>query len=157
MSNNFRRVPEEEINRIDTLYARVSSNDQKSNLYNQVERLKALHPHAVVYYDLRSRLKFNRKRFSELLDKMENNGINNIYITHKDRLARFGFDLIKTICTMHNTKIIETDGEEILSTNEELTRDLISIITAFSAGLYGLRSQKMKNILEAVIACGKGR
>ena len=51
---------------------------------------------------------------------------------------------------MHNTKIIETDGEEILSANEELTRDLISIITLFSARLYGLRSHKMKDILKAV-------
>ena len=100
LSNNFRRVPEEEINRIlgiknnriDAIYARVSSNDQKSDLYNQIERLKALHPDAIVYSDIRSGLKFNRKGFNELLNKIENNEINNIYITHKDRLARFGFD-----------------------------------------------------------------
>ena len=158
LSNNFRRVPEEEINRIlgvksnriDALYARVSSNYQKSDLYNQINRLKSLHPDAIVYSDIRSGLKFNRKGFSELLDRIENNQINNIYITHRDRLARFGFDLIEAICRIHNTKIIETDGEEIASANEELTRDLISIITSFSARLYGLRSHKMKNILEAV-------
>ncbi|MEM0133089.1 MULTISPECIES: hypothetical protein [Acidiplasma] len=46
---------------------------------------------------------------------------------------------------MHNTKIIETDGEEILSANEELKNDLITIITLFSSKLYGLRSQKMKD------------
>ena len=81
---------------------------------------------------------------------IEDNKVNNIYITHRDRLARFGFDLIENICKIHNTKIIETDGEEILSANKEMTRDLISIITSFSARLYGLRSHKMKNILEAV-------
>ena len=158
LSNNFRRVPEEEINRIlgvksnriDAIYARVSSNGQKSDLYNQIERLKALHPDAAVYSDVRSGLKFNRRGFNELLDKIENNEINNIYITHKDRLARFGFDLIEAICRIHNTNIIETDGGEIPSSNAELTRDLISIITSFSARLYGLRSQNMKNILEAV-------
>jgi len=158
LSNNFRRVPEEEINRIlgiknnrvDAIYARVSSNDQKSDLYNQIERLKALHPDATVYSDIRSGLKFNRKGFNELLNKIENNEINNIYITHKDRLARFGFDLIENICKIHNTNIIETDGEEIISSNVELKRDLISIITSFSARLYGLRSHKMKNILDAV-------
>jgi putative resolvase len=158
LSNNFRRVPEEEINRIlgvksnraDALYARVSSNDQKGDLYKQIERLRALHPDAAVYSDVRSGLKFNRKGFNELLDKIENNEINNIYITHRDRLARFGFDLMEAICRMHNTNIIETDGGEILSANEELTGDLISIITSFPARLYGLRSQKMKNILEAV-------
>ncbi len=128
----------------------MSSNDQKSDLYNQINRLKSLHPDAIVYSDIRSGLKFNRKGFNELLNKIENNEINNIYITHKDRLARFGFDLIDNICKMHNTNIIETDGEEILSASEELTRDLISIITSFSARLYGLRSHKMKKILEAV-------
>ena len=51
---------------------------------------------------------------------------------------------------IHGTEIVEIDGEEILSANEELTKDLISIITSFSARLYGLRSHKMKKILEAV-------
>ena len=58
--------------------------------------------------------------------------------------------MIEIICKMHNTNIVETDGEEIISANVELTRDLISIITSFSARLYGLRSRKMKNILDAV-------
>ena len=158
LSNNFRRVPEEEINRIlgvksnriDAIYARVSSNDQKNDLYNQINRLKSLYPDAQVFSDIKSGLKFNRKEFIELLNMIEDNKVNNIYITHRDRLARFGFDLIENICKIHNTKIIETDGEEILSANKEMTRDLISIITSFSARLYGLRSHKMKNILEAV-------
>ena len=158
LSNNFRRVPEEEINRIlgvksnriDAIYARVSSSDQKNDLYNQINRLKPLYPNAQVFSDIKSGLKFNRKGFIELLNMIEDNKINNIYITHRDRLARFGFDLIENICKIHNTRIIETDGEEILSANREMTRDLISIITLFSSKLYGLRSQKMKNILEAV-------
>ena len=158
LSNNFRRVPEEEINRIlgvksnriDAIYARVSSNDQKNDLYNQINRLKSLYPDAQVFSDIKSGLKFNRKEFIELLNMIEDNKVNNIYITHRDRLARFGFDLIENICKIHNTRIIETDGEEILSANKEMTRDLISIITLFSSKLYGLRSQKMKNILGAV-------
>ena len=158
LSNNFRRVPEEEINRIlgvksnriDAIYARVSSNDQKNDLYNQINRLKSLYPNAQVFSDIKSGLKFNRKGFIELLNMIEDNKINNIYITHRDRLARFGFDLIENICKIHSTRIIEVDREEIPSANEELTRDLISIITSFSARLYGLRSHKMKNILEAV-------
>ena len=158
LSNNFRRVPEEEINRIlgvksnriDAIYARVSSSDQKNDLYDQINRLKPLYSDAQVFSDIKSGLKFNRKGFIELLNMIEDNKINNIYITHRDRLARFGFDLIENICKIHNTRIIETDGEEILSANREMTRDLISIITLFSSKLYGLRSQKMKNILESV-------
>ena len=55
--------------------------------------------------DIKSGLKFNRKGFIELLNMIEDNKINNIYITHRDRLARFGFDLIESICKIHNTKI----------------------------------------------------
>ena len=158
LSNNFRRVPEEEINRIlgiknnriDAIYARVSSSDRKNDLYNQIDRLKLLYPDAQVFSDIKFGLKFSRKGFIELLNMIEDNKVNNIYITHRDRLARFGFDLIENICKIHNTKIIEVDGEEILSANREMTRDLISIITLFSSKLYGLRSQKMKNILGAV-------
>ncbi len=114
LSNNFRRVPEEEINRIlgvksnriDAIYARVSSSDQKNDLYNQINRLKSLYPDAQVFSDIKSELKFNRKGFIELLNMIEDNKVNNIYITHRDRLARFGFDLIENICKMHNTRII---------------------------------------------------
>ena len=135
---------------VSCIYARVSSSDQKNDLYNQIDRLKSLYPNTQIFSDIKSGLKFNRKGFIELLNMIEDNKVNNIYITHRDRLARIGFDLIENICKMHSTRIIEVDGEEIPSANEELTRDLISIITSFSARLYGLRSHKMKNILEAV-------
>ncbi|WP_287961450.1 recombinase family protein [Acidiplasma sp.] len=88
LSNNFRRVPEEEINRIlgiknnriDAIYARVSSNN-KNDLYNQINRLKSLYPNAQTFSDIKSGLKFNRKGFIELLNMIEDNRINNIYYT----------------------------------------------------------------------------
>ena len=158
LSNNFRRIPESEINRIlgiqnnrmSLIYARVSSHDQKADLDRQIQKLQTVSPESDVISDIRSGMKFNRKGFIELLDLIEADKVSVIYITHKDRLARFGFDLIEKICEIHGTRIVETDGEEILSANVELSRDLTSIITSFSARLYGLRSHKMKNILEAV-------
>ncbi|PYB67811.1 IS607 family transposase, partial [Thermoplasma sp. Kam2015] len=86
LSDNFRRVPEEEINRVlgiknnrvDAVYARVSSNDQKNDLYNQMNRLRSSYPDAIVYSDIRSGLKFNREGFNELLNRIENDEINNI-------------------------------------------------------------------------------
>lgn len=158
LQNNYRRIPESEINRIlgiqaeksSYIYARVSSNGQKSDLDRQIEKLRSFSPESEVISDIRSGMKFNRKGFLKLLDLIEHDKVSIIYITHRDRLARFGFDLIEKICDIHGTQIIETDGEEILSAHEELSRDLISIITSFSARLYGLRSHKMKTILEAV-------
>lgn len=158
LQNNFRRVPESEVNRIlgiekqrrSYIYTRVSSQGQKSDLDRQVERLKTISPDSAVLSDIRSGMRFDRKGFSFLLDEIENDRVSIIYITHKDRLARFGYDLIEKICEMHGTQLIITDGEEILSAQEELSRDLISIITSFSARLYGLRSHKTKRIMEAV-------
>ena len=158
LSNNFRRVPESEINRIpgiknnrmSFIYARVSSHDQKADLDRQIQKLQTVSPESHVVSDIRSGMKFNRKGFIELLELVEKDKVSAIYITHKDRLARFGFDLVEKVCNIHGTEIVETDGDEILSANEELTKDLISIITSFSARLYGLRSRKLKNILEAV-------
>ena len=158
LSNNFRRVPESEINRIlgvknnrtSLIYARVSSHDQKADLDRQIQKLQTVSPESRVISDIRSGMKFNRKGFLELLDLVEKDKVSAIYVTHKDRLARFGFDLVEKVCNIHGTEIVETDGGEILSANEELTKDLISIITSFSARLYGLRSHKMKKILEAV-------
>ena len=158
LSNNFRRVPESEINRIlgiknnrmSFIYARVSSHDQKADLDRQIQKLQTVSPESHVVSDIRSGMKFNRKGFIELLELVEKDKVSTIYVTHKDRMARFGFDLVEKVCNIHGTEIVETDGDEILSANEELTKDLISIITSFSARLYGLRSRKLKNILEAV-------
>ncbi len=151
-------MPESEINRIlgiknnrmSFIYARVSSHDQKADLDRQIQKLQTVSPESHVVSDIRSGMKFNRKGFIELLELVEKDKVSAIYITHKDRLARFGFDLVEKVCNIHGTEIVETDGDEILSANEELTKDLISIITSFSARLYGLRSRKLKNILEAV-------
>ena len=158
LSNNFRRIPESEINRIlgiqnnrmSFIYARVSSHDQKADLDRQIQKLQTVSPESRVISDIRSGMKFNRKGFIELLELVEKDKVSTIYVTHRNRLARFGFDLVERICNIHGTEIIAVDGEEILSANEELTKDLISIITSFSARLYGLRSHKMKNILETV-------
>ena len=158
LQNNFRRVPESEINRIlgiqkersSCIYARVSSSGQKGDLDRQIEKLRVSSPESEVISDIRSGMGFNRKGFLKLLDLIEKDKVSVIYITHKDRLARFGYDLVEKICEMHGTRIVTVDSEELLTAHEELSRDLISIITSFSARLYGLRSHKLKKILEAV-------
>jgi predicted site-specific integrase-resolvase len=91
-----------------------------------------------------------RDGFNELLNLVEENRVSRIYITHRDRLARFGYDLMEAICHIHGTQVIEVGDEEIPSMQEELTRDMISIITSFSARLYGIHSHKTKEMLEVI-------
>ena len=95
LSNNFRRVPESEINRIpgiknnrmSFIYARVSSHDQKADLDRQIQKLQTVSPESHVVSDIRSGMKFNRKGFIELLELVEKDKVSTIYVTHKDRLA----------------------------------------------------------------------
>ena len=106
MQNNFRRVPESEINRIlgiekerqSYIYARVSSAGQKGDLDRQIEKLRLFSPESEIISDIRSGMRFDRKGFLKLLELIESDNVSVVYITHKDRLARFGYDLVENIC-----------------------------------------------------------
>ena len=81
---------------------------------------------------------------------VQNNEVDRIFVNHKDRLTRFGFNYIKQICDFHNVQIIVVDDEVNQKTqSEELVEDIISLIHSFSGKLYGLRSKiKQELILE---------
>jgi putative resolvase len=79
-----------------------------------------------------------------------------LYVTHQDRLCRFGFELVEQILEWNGGKIVVTNAET-LSPHEELTQDLLSIIDCFSSILYGLRKykSKVKQIVDGVDPCQK--
>jgi predicted site-specific integrase-resolvase len=72
-----------------------------------------------------------------------------LIIAHKDRLVRFGYEYFEAFCKRHHTEIVVMNGE-IMSPEQELVRDLIAIVTVFSARLHGLRSYK-KVLKEAAL------
>ena len=67
----------------------------------------------------------------------------------EDRLARFGVDLIRRLLASYGTELEVLDPVELATSGQELARDLMAIITSFSARLYGLRSHKTKKLLSA--------
>lgn len=152
---NQRRFPEDEVKalmgireiRVVAIYARVSSHDQKSDLKRQIECLRLEYPNAEEYMDIRSGLKFDRTGFNNLLDAVQAKRISLVVITHKDRLARFGYELLEKVFEANGTKIKALYDTQAQSPQEELVKDLISIITSFSARLYGLRSHKTKQLV----------
>jgi predicted site-specific integrase-resolvase len=91
-----------------------------------------------------SGLNYKRKQFLNLIKLIIDNKVDSIYITNKDRLVRFGFELIEFLCQNYNTKIIIIDKENNLSPQQEMVNDLMSIIHVFSSKLYGLRKYKNK-------------
>ena len=97
--------------------------------------------------DVASGLNDDRKNLNQLLLKVQNNEVNRIFISHKDRLTRFGFNYLKNICDFHNTEIVILSKEkQENSLEQELAEDIISIIHSFSGKLYGMRKSVKKKI-----------
>ena len=132
-------------------YARVSSHDQKADLVRQQELLEAFCAakgwrHEVIA-DLGSGLNYRKKGLNRLLELVVHKRLRRLVLTHKDRLLRFGSELIFSLCEIQNIEIVIINKGEAPSFEEELAQDVIEIITVFSARLYGSRSHKTKRLL----------
>lgn len=131
-------------------YCRVSSISQKKDLISQKNAVESFCLMAGKAIDQRledigSGLNYKRKHFVQLMEMVERGEISEIVIAHKDRLVRFGFEWFEKFCKDHGVSILVMNAET-LSPEEEMTKDLLSIIHCFSSGLYGLRKYKKKII-----------
>jgi len=126
-------------------YCRVSTPSQKEDLERQVEYFSGKYPNHEIIKDIGSGINFKRKGFNSILESAIKGDVGEVVVTHKDRLCRFGFDLVRRIIEgdPSNGKIVVLDKEET-SPEKELVDDLLSIITVFSSRLYGLRSHSLK-------------
>ena len=84
-----------------------------------------------------------------MINLVECGEVDRIIVLYKDRLIRFGYDLIEYICKLNDTKIEIVDNSTI-SKEQELTEDLIQIITIFANRLYGARSKKTINLIKSI-------
>ena len=131
-------------------YARVSTEDVKNDLENQIKAIELFCSakgwnHKIIS-DIGSGLNYNKKGIKELIKLIETNQIQRIVINYKDRLLRFGSEIIFEICSYHNTEVVIINETENKTYNEELVEDVLSIITVFSSKLYGSRSHKNTEI-----------
>ncbi|NCV80035.1 MAG: IS607 family transposase [Actinobacteria bacterium] len=105
----------------------------------------------MIIKDIGSGLNFKRKGFQTILDTAIKGNLGEIVVTHKDRLCRFGFELLEAVISKcSNGTIVVLDQRET-SPQEELINDLLSIITVFSSRLYGLRSHTIKKQIQDTI------
>ena len=125
-------------------YCRVSSSSQKDDLQRQIEYMKELYPDHEIMYDIGSGLNFKRKNLTKIINLAITNQIEEVVIAHKDRLCRFGYDLVEMIINEHSHGTITVINNDFDSPQEELTKDLVSIINIFSTKLNGMRSYKVK-------------
>lgn len=142
--------------KVNVTYSRVSSHGQKQDLKNQISAIEqyCIQSGTVIdfnYKEIGSALNYKRPIFNQILKDVEMNLINKIIIAHKDRLVRFGFEWFKNFIESHGTELVIIN-QEVLSPQEEVVNDLMTIINCFSSRLYGLRNYKSKNIIKDLVS-----
>ena len=132
-------------------YARVSSKKQSDDLERQVNNLKLYLNNKYQSYeiitDIGSGINYNKKGLQLLIDKINKKEVDVIVVLYKDRLLRFGFELVEYFARINNVKIEVLDKVN-KTQDEELVEDLIQIITVFSFKIQGKRKTKTKELLE---------
>ena len=149
IETNLEKIKNKKLN---VIYCRVSTTKQKDDLIKQEQLLKDYcNSNGIiidkVFTEIASGMNENRNELNKLLKLIVNGEIDKIFITYKDRLTRFGFGYIESICKLFNVEIIilnNTINQE--SFENELLNDLISIIHHFSMKLYGKRRSELNKI-----------
>jgi len=135
-------------------YARVSSHDQKADLERQHAMLEAYCAakgwRSEVIKDLGIGMNYRKPGLNKLLEMILRKQMKRLVITHKDRLLRFGSELVFALCAHQQIEIIIIHKGEQPTFEEELAKDVLEIITVFSARLYGSRSKKNRELIEAM-------
>jgi len=133
-------------------YSRVSSFDQKKDLETQTKVLtnyiKNRYDNFEIIEDLGSGLNYKKRGIKKLIKMICNHEISKLVLTHKDRLLRFGSEIIIQLCESFNIEVVILNKDSSESFEKTLCNDIISIITVFSAKLYGKRSHKNKKLLK---------
>ena len=135
-------------------YARVSSHDHKDDLERQKQVLELYCARQgwtfEVIADLGSGMNYHKKGLKKLLEAIIEGQVGRLVITHKDRLLRFGAELVFAICEAKNVEVVILNQGEDTTFEEDLAKDVLEIITVFSARLYGSRSRKNQKLLDSV-------
>jgi excisionase family DNA binding protein len=135
-------------------YARVSSHDQKPDLERQKQVLELYCSRNgwtfEIIADLGSGMNYQKKGLKKLLNAILDDSVGRLVLTHKDRLLRFGAELVFAICEAKEVEVVIINKGEDTTFEEDLAIDVLEIITVFSARLYGSRSKKNKKLLDGV-------
>lgn len=163
-SNGYRYYSQDQLNQVMNIkpkldrlvigYCRVSSNKQKDNLYRQIENMKMYltaqgKPYEIIT-DIGSGINYNNKGLKELIQRITQNKVEKVVVLYKDRLLRFGFELVEFVASLHDCNIEIIDNTE-KTEQQELVEDLVQIITVFSCKLQGKRSNKARKLVKELI------
>ncbi|MBQ9448857.1 MAG: IS607 family transposase [Acholeplasmatales bacterium] len=131
-------------------YARVSSKEQSDDLERQVNNLKTYldtkNQNYEIITDIGSGINYKKPGLRKLIEKINKKEVDVIVILYKDRLLRFGFELVEYFAELNNVKIEVLDKID-KNQDQELVEDLVQIVTVFSSKLQGKRKKKTKEII----------
>jgi predicted site-specific integrase-resolvase len=135
-------------------YARVPSHDQRADLQRQQEVLEL---YCIsqgwtfdLIADLGSGMNYHKKGLKRLLDAILEGDVGRLVLTHKDRLLRFGAELVFAICEAKGVEVVIINQGTDTTFEEDLASDVLELITVFSARLYGSRSRKNQKLLDGM-------
>ena len=157
--SGYRYYTEEQINkllgveekeRVTVGYCRVSSRKQQDDLERQTENMRnylcAKGYKFEIITDIGSGINYNKVGLNILLDKVIKGEVDKVVVLYKDRLLRFGFELVENLCKRYGTSIEVVDNTP-KTEEQELVEDLVQIIKVFSCKLQGKRANKMKKVI----------
>ncbi|MCO5388620.1 IS607 family transposase [Desulfosporosinus sp.] len=140
-------------------YCRVSSHKQKDDLIRQEENVKtymlAKGYQFEIITDIGSGINYNKEGLNHLIDLITNSEVDKVVILYKDRLLRFGFELIENLCNKYGTTLEIIDSSD-KTEEQELVEDLVQIVTVFSCRLQGKRAHKAKKMIKELLENDNG-
>lgn len=160
-ANGYRWYSEEQLNKVLNIqpkadrmvigYCRVSSKKQLDDLHRQVANMQTYliaqgQPYQIIT-DIGSGINYKKQGLQDLIKLIIQGRVNKVVVLYKDRLVRFGYELIEYIASLYDCKIEIIDNSNLTS-QEELVKDLIQIITVFSCKLQGQRSKQTKLMIK---------
>ena len=135
-------------------YCRVSSNKQKDDLQRQIDNMKlyleTLNKPYEIISDIGSGINYSKKGLRELIKKITAGQVEKVVVLYKDRLLRFGYELVEYIANLYGCEIEVIDNTE-KTEEQELVEDLIQIVTVFSCRLQGKRANKARKMIQDLV------
>jgi len=145
--------------RVTIAYARVSNQNQKKELKQQVGILESFCTEQSwtfeVIQDVGSGMNYRKSGLRTLIQRICQGDVGRLVMTHRDRLVRLGIELIFSLCEHFGTEIVVINASSLADFEDEIAEDVMEIITIFSARLYGSRNSKNKDIIQQLMAVAK--
>lgn len=145
--------------RITIAYARVSHHSQKQELKNQINYLQSFCKNHgwnfELIQDLGSGVNYHKSGLRRLIQRICDGDVERLVMTNRDRLLRFGVDLVFALCENFQTEVVIMNINSLEDFEDDIAEDILEIITVFSARLYGTRNDKNQKIIDKLMDIAK--